>query len=261
MSLRRVLTALLALVTLVLGLAAVAGSAQAVTWTQVDKRCASNTSGQVCVATYTSSYGFRETVQLVPASGHWLKITSVASSQYNAGGLVCDDTYSGNGCPAKVTSAYTKTWTVQDGRTMVVSALVKSDTTQLTVAAGWSEWAKRGIKCTTFTQGKACVSVWAQARWNGIYFRSRGSLTPASGRTIAPEDTRIAIHYTVPPSTTVKYITKTTDFDGKARGSAWSAAGSALKLISNTSCDHLGGLFHYRAGGVVKALNLSTSAC
>jgi len=261
MSLRRVFGALTALLTIALGLVATGGSAHAVTWTQVDRRCASNTSGQVCVATYTSNYGFRESVQLVPASGHWMKITSVAVNQYNAGGLVCDDAYSGSTCPARVTSSSTKTWTTQDGRSMVVTAVVKSDTTQLTVSAGWSDWTKRGIKCETFTQGKACVSVWAQARWNGLFFRSRGSLTPASGRTIAPEDTRIAIHYTVPPATTVKYITKTTDFDGVARSSEWSAAGSSLKQITDTACDHLGGLFHYRAGGVVKALNLSTSSC
>lgn len=260
MSLRRVLGALTALITIALGLVAAGGAAQAVTWTQVDRHCVSNTSGSLCAATYKSSDGWKGTITASPASGHWIKLSSVGFSHGNYGGTYCTAGDATNPCPAKVTTAHTWSWT-SAGDQAIIGAEATTDTTKLSVSAGNTGWIRRGLKCVTMVQGKACVSAWYEMRRSSFYYKSRGTVIPAAGRTIAPEDTRIAIHYTVPPSTTVKYITKTTDFDGVARSSTWSAAGNELQQIAGTACDHLGALFHYRAGGVVQAINLSTSYC
>lgn len=258
-SLRRALGAL-SVILVALGLLAAAGPAQAVTWTQVDRHCVSSSSGSLCAATYQSSEGWKGTITASPASGHWIKLTSVGFSHGDYGGAYCMAGSADAPCPARVTSAHTWSWT-SAGEQVIIGAEATTDTTKLSVSAGNTGWIRRGVKCVTMVQGKACVSAWYEMRRSSFYYRSRGSVIPAAGRTIAPEDARIAIHYTVYPSTTVKTITRTTDFDGVARSSSWSAAGSELQQIAGTACDHLGALFHYRAGGVVKYVNLSTSSC
>lgn len=255
MSLQRVLIALLALFTASVGLVAAGGSAQAVTWTKVDRVCKTNAAGTVCATTWKSDSQWRGTVAVTPHDGEWFKVTAAGWSEAVYGQAFCDDSYPDfPACPASSSVARTFSWVVS-GTTGVLGAHVDSSAGELRFAVGRSGWHLRGTnKCTTIAQGKICVAISLQADRDKFYRRARTTLTPSSGASLKPLDVRLTTRASADCEGTLTSKSLTTTFDGLNETAAWS--GVSARLLQPAPCAVSStAVFHYVAGGVTQALS------
>lgn len=258
MLIRRLLGLSAALTFIVLGLVTTGPAAQAATWTLVDKNCASNDSGTLCVKTFKSSTGWKGTWSVAPKPGHWMKVTSVNVSAGNYGWTVCADSFEGNECPAQQTS--TKTWSeVSEGKNQFVLLVdVKTDTTRISRAAGRTNYSKLAGECATVAEGTACAEGWFQMRRAEFFYRGRVVLTPATGQTMRPVKVRVAM--VTRPRTgdgAARTDANTTTFDVAAQSSRWVKAGKEVKQPDGRYIDSLTVGFTYVSGGTTRSVSVT----